>query len=408
MGILKIIFVILLLSFPVGELLRFNVTPGLIVPLPDLLVRLTRFHGSYFVVKERKKLNIFLKPITLFIIVCLLSLGINSFRFTTSEIFVSSLYLLRWVAYVMLFLICILFDKNFKKIMLGVMLFSGMAFVLIGYLQYVFYQNLRNLYHLGWDDHLYRLFSSFLDPNFAGIFLSLFILFLLTLMFFFWEQNKKKMASGFLVLICLSLGTLSLTYSRSALIAFVCSAGLLFVLKKKTKYLVLLASLLFLYLLIIQKNFTIENINLFRIASSEARLKTMQDGAKIAFDHPLFGVGFNTYKYTQIEYGFRKKEEAAKSHADAGTDNSLLFVLATTGIVGLVAFLNIWRVFIILSLKNWKKQSKDVFQSAFPPLLVATIVAVFINSQFINSWFYIFIMEWMWITAGLTFSKKGS
>lgn len=408
MGILKILFIILLLSFPVGELLRFQLIPGVVMPLNDVVVGITSIYGFYFVVKERKKLNVFLKPILLFVFLCTFSLLINSFRITTNEIFVSSLYLLRWISYTMLFLLCILFDKNFKKVLLWVSLFSGIVFVLIGYVQYAFYQNLRNLYHLGWDDHLYRLFSSFLDPNFAGIFLSLLILLLLTLMFFFWEQGKKKTAGGFLVLTGLSLGALFLTYSRSSLIAFICAVGLLFVLKKKAKFLILIAFVFFLYLLLIQKDFNTENINLFRIASSEARLKTMQDGVKIALDHPVFGIGFNTYKYAQIEYGFRKKEEAEKSHADAGADNSLLFVLATTGIVGLLAFLNIWRVLIVLSFKQWKKQSKNMFQSAFPPLLIATIVAVFINSQFINSWFYIFIMEWVWIIAGLTFSKKGS
>lgn len=408
MGILKILFIILLLSFPAGELLRFQLIPGVVMPLNDVFVGIISLSGLYFVVKERKKLNVFLKPITLFALVCLVSLAINSFHFKTNELLVSSLYLLRWVSYVILFLICVLFDKKFKKVLLWVTTISGVIFVLIGYVQYAFYQNLRNLYYLGWDDHLYRLFSSFLDPNFTGIFLSLLILLQLALMFFFWEQNKKKTAVVFLILTGISLGALLLTYSRSSLIAFVCSVGVLFILKKKTKYLFLIAFVFLLYLFLIQKNFNIENINLFRIASSEARLKTMQDSLRIVLDHPIIGVGFNTYKYTQIEYGFRKKEEAEKSHADAGADNSLLFVLATTGVIGLAAFLNIWRVLIVLSFNKRKKQSKDIFQSVFPPLLIASIVAVFVSSQFINSWFYIFVMEWVWIIAGLTFSKKGS
>lgn len=142
----------------------------------------------------------------------------------------------------------------------------------------------------------------------------------------------------------------------------------------------------FIALSISSRYFNIENINLFRIASSEARIDSAKNALTIIKSNLLTGVGFNSYRYAQIRYGIRKEQSAGTiSHADAGTDNSFLFVLATTGFVGLILYLFMWfKIFKIAS-----------------ALAIVSIFGVFIDSLFINSLFYPFVMLWLWIILAL-------
>ena len=91
-------------------------------------------------------------------------------------------------------------------------------------------------------------------------------------------------------------------------------------------------------LLFVVSDTSVEGLNPFRTVSSGERLKSFNEGVYIFEKNSVLGVGFNTYRYAQVRYSIRNQIGAAGSNADAGTDNSWLFVAATTGIVGLVFF----------------------------------------------------------------------
>jgi len=110
---------------------------------------------------------------------------------------------------------------------------------------------------------------------------------------------------------------------------------------------------------------------------------------KIIQDHPVFGVGFNAYRYAQLNYGFRNDKAERISHADSGVDNSMLFVLATTGVVGFLFYLFMW--IRILKTAN--------------VLIIASVIGVVIDSLFVNSLFYTYIMFWLWVIIGLRENK---
>ena len=114
-----------------------------------------------------------------FIVACLLSLILQTGKLTLSEFFISSLYLVRWAAYAMLYFIVAGFPN--KTVLQKYLLVCGSVTILFGYIQYLFYPDLRNLYYAGWDPHLYRMFGTFFDPNFMGAIIVLFILFVLGL-----------------------------------------------------------------------------------------------------------------------------------------------------------------------------------------------------------------------------------
>ena len=179
------------------------------------------------------------------------------------------------------------------------------------------------------------------------------------------------------------------------------SAFIFFTLAKRIKWLVLIIGVSALFIFVSSKNFHIENVNLFRIVSTEARIDSAKVAVEIIKNNPFFGVGFNTYRYAQVKYGFRNVVGSKSSHADAGTDNNLLFITATTGVVGLIFYLSLLWVVIKKAYESYRNyKSKDI-QKYIGLILVASVGGIMVDSFFINSLFYSFVMIWIWILLGL-------
>lgn len=399
MGVLKIIFSLLILSFPIAEIGRFQFSNGIAFSVNDiLLITLVIFWLSYhFFNKKKIKGGALSKPILIFTGIALFSLILNIQHLSAVNLFISFSYLLRWIIYASLFFIVTEFDKQFKARIPYLMLFSGSMVVLSGYIQYFFYPSLRNLFYLGWDEHLYRMFSVFLDPNFLGAFLVLLLMLTLGLIY---KLSKTGNNKTFLILSPLGVFTLIaiyLTYSRSAFVMLIISlVSFLFLIGKKK---VILISVLFLLLIIflMPKSFQTEGTNLFRTFSSVQRIESSQIAVKIFQESPVFGVGFNAYRYAQNKLGLNNKNWQI-THSGAGTDNSFIFVLATTGIIGIISYIYLIFSFFSLSRANLKK-------NVFSLILFSSLAGLIFNSLFINSLFYVFILEWIWIIASLTENK---
>ena len=178
---MKKIFTAILFLFPLGEILRLDFANGVSLKPLDIGVGIIVVLWAIFKMakKEKIKQKRVYVPILLFAGSGALSLLINYSNLTINQFFISLTYLVRWVAYAGIFFVVSDFDKEFKERILKLLIVIGSLIVASGYLQYIFYPNLRNLFYLGWDEHMYRIFSVFLDPNFAGAFFVLFFLFLI-------------------------------------------------------------------------------------------------------------------------------------------------------------------------------------------------------------------------------------
>jgi len=284
------------------------------------------------------------------------------------------------------------FDEKFRKKIILFLFVDGIIFLVIGYLQFFYYQSLINLFYLGWDRHEHRLFSSFFDPNFAGAYLILYLIFITGLVF----DTLKNMKRGKIIICSLLIGitllAIFLTYSRSALLMLLVSGILFFSLLRRKKFILYLIGAIIFFAILISPYFYIENINLFRVNSSVARIDDIQNGIKIIVDHPVLGVGFNAYRYAQIQYHFVSKTMSVPSHSASGVDASLIFVFATTGIIGLLAYCNLW-----LQLCKQAMRKNTVFSVIF----IVSLLGLFISSLFNNTLFYPEIMFWMWVITGL-------
>lgn len=394
MKILKILIILLLIVLPLGELARFTVAKDIAIKPLDIISGAIFLTGIVLLIKKKTFLRKF-KPLIFFPLIGLTSLFINSFSLQLPQFFVAFLYLFRWISYASLFPVVWMFDKKFKKTIQQFLLIDGFIVVIAGFIQYFFYPDLHGLFHFGWDIHMYRLFSTFLDPNFTGAFLALYALFIVGIIWSYAKVKRYKASLPYILILLATIIAVFLTYSRSALSMFIVGFIIFFILINKKKFILVLLSAVVVFALVISPFFYLENINLFRRNSSVARVDNYSVAFKIFQEHPLFGVGFNRYRYAKDAIGIQSEWTNAPSHADAGVDNSLLFVLATTGVVGFFAYISMWFTFIKQSYLLYKKQM-DITAI----VILASIGGLFINSFFINSLFYPAIMLWMWILLG--------
>lgn len=401
MGLLKILFSLTLLMLPLGELVRYQSSTAVGITANDILIGILVIYWLSYHLCRRKKIksSYLTKPLIFFTVICLLSLIVNSGFLNLEEFGISFLYIVRWIFYALLFFIVSEFDKSFKHKILVFILLDISLVLLGGFVQYFLYPNLRNLYYLGWDEHLYRMFSSFLDPNFLGEFLVLNFIFVSAFIMKYFKTNNLKLFL-YLMLDSVILIAIILTYSRSALIMLVVSVFSFFMLTGIKKiyifvFLILLTSIIFLS----PRAFKTEGTNLLRSTSSSARLASAKEAIYIFEKNPIIGVGFDAYRYAQIRYGFQTDQIKQVSHAGSGTDSSLLFVLATTGIIGLAAYLFMW--FRILKCQYQKILGMDKNSKVMGLIFILSAAGLFFGSIFINSLFYPSIMEWIWIVAAL-------
>ncbi len=372
--LLSVLFLgLLVIALPLSETARITFNE-LAITLIDAGVILAVLFWLF--TKKKIPSSSLKKPVLIFAAALLISLLINVPRLNVNELLFSSLYLVRWVFYALLYFVVLDISSSRKKIEKG-MVAGGALLVIGGFIQYFLYPDLRNLYYAGWDEHLYRMFSTFLDPNFAGIFFVLYLLFTM-------DKLLIKPTLFLKLFSLLTTAAIIFTFSRSAYISLAIGLTTLLFLKGRKSIATTLAVIFILAVIVVMQFIPkTEGTNLLRIASGEARLDSMRNAITIFKDHPIFGVGFNSYRYAQRNYGFLNEEKKIV-HSGAGTDNSFLFILATSGIIGFIAFL--YLLFNILLIKE--------------SLITASMAALIVSSLFINSLFYPPVMLWMWILLG--------
>lgn len=356
------LLILSLLIWPFGQLLNYQV-PGIaftFYPL-DLAVGLLAIS---LLSSSKSRENILshplFKPLAWFLLVAVFSLLFN-LRTSSGGLVYSVFYLARLCLYPTIYFATRQFSG--KKIFPLTMI-SLLIFCLLGLLQYLFFPDMRFLKNLGFDDHYYRLISSFYDPNFAGAIFAGSSLFFLAL--------GQWLSALPLVLL------LALTFSRASYLVFLVGiSGLLYFRKKW--YLLIFLFLLAAIVYFIPKPFG-EGVNLFRTFSIFSRFDSWLAGWQLFVQKPLLGWGYNTLR-TITGNRFQ-------------IDNSYVYLAATTGIFGLAAFFNL--------LKSIFKITKWLPQRIF-------ILALLTHSLFNNSLFYIWLYFTFWLVSGLpTKGYKGS
>lgn len=343
---------------------------GIFQPI-DLIVAFGAIYGVY---KKYTWPDIF-KYFNNFLVFAGVSWVFSIIYFRDSQVIYGLLYLIRLFVYFYFFVFVYYFakGKDNKKLINVSLLSISIASAVFGWIQLLKFPDIKPFFVYGWDEHLYRLVGTFLDPTF----LALIIVFGILISFF----QKKWFWSVFLIV------SLIFTYSRASYLALFASVFYLAILNKQIRRYLLLIPLFLIIVLLIPttKN---HSISFFRSFSAIAKIGNYQRTVHVYKLSPVFGIGYNNLCFVKNKYF---EIESYSSHACSGSDSSLLFVLATTGVVGLV-------LFIELLINIWK-ESNVMFRSI--------LVAVLIHSIFSNSLFYPWVLGYLITAFAVNLRSKG-
>ena len=346
----QLLVIALVLSLGFGQLLRFSFY-GVPLYLHDILVLCILALQGLTLKAEPNPQTQRREGQTLKVFAVGLSIGwLHALSlFPLSSLLIPSLYTLRLLAYLSLYL---LLNRNKFIISNSYFLISGLVTLVIGYLQYFLLPDMRIFQYLGWDDHLSRLTLPHFDPTFTAVMIGLALL------------STVSITTSFLIPVFYFLAIL-LTYSRSVWLSLAFTLG--FFIRPK-KYLFFLIPILLISIYSLPKRFG-EGTNLLRTYSISSRLQSdIAYIQKYNWDL-LIGRGMNTLILDS-------PSSDLPNHA-TGPNNSYLYLLATTGVIGLVG----WGMFM-LSLYR---------KSLHKPMLVF----FFVDSLFNNVMFYPFALLWV-------------
>lgn len=419
MKLIYVVWLIFLFFLPLGSLSRLPIGDVAFTVNDVILPVMIGLWLLYILVIQKR---VVLPPRTMLIV------GFAFWAFITllfslrflgmAQFLISGLYWVRWVEYAFVFFIGYwLFTqgeeaKATMRTTVKMLLWGQLMFVLAGFLQFALFPNFSKFVQHGWDPHYYRLLSTFLDPNFAGIFIVLGMV-LFGAFFLLKEETilpTKTSKSVSYVYVLLALVAVVLTFSRSSYLGFAVAVGCIGLLKSRAVLFVMafvgIAS--FVFIPRVQTRvigaFSFDETVMARLSQYELTLGIIEKD-------PVFGVGFNTFRYAQEEAGYFRDDRGVSfegGHAGAGSDSSLLFILVTTGVPGLLLYLAMWGAFLKDAFRAYITRSNTTLVRALGLVIVVSQLALMAHTQFVNSMFYPWIMAWMWILLALMYASRAN
>lgn len=320
-------------------------------------------------------------------------LGVGQIPFLTgNEASKSALYLVRWLGYVAALFVIAATIRNQRQAQrtIGLLVASAAIVAILGFIQLRLFPDFRFMVPQGWDPHIGRLLSTWFDPNFLAGFLA-FILCIVAAIASYRPSLKRL---GPWVLVSVLFAAIILTYSRSGYAALLAGAIVLTWLRSKRMFFVLCVVAVAVVAFVprvqerVQGAFNLDE-------TSQLRLVSWQNALTVVRDFPLTGIGYNTYRYVQVTYGF---QEDASEHSAGGSDSSLLTVLVTTGPLGLAAYLWMLWASATVAWSAFRTGATD-FTRGLGLGALAGLASVTAHSFFINS----LLLPHMMLTLSVTF-----
>ncbi len=332
---------------------------------------------------------------------------------------VAAMYWVRWVEYGLLFVITYSLGVEAKEEekangtlgtfslkVIRLLIYAQFVFILLGFIQFVLFPNFSRFVQHGWDPHYYRLLSTFLDPNFAGMFIILGLILIAGLVLF----SLYQPARWWILWLLAGMGGVGviLTFSRSTYVAMAAAVGVIGLLRSRLLLLVcvFVGVLSFIFIPRVQTRvlgaLEFDETVQLRFASYEQTLTIVKDD-------PWFGVGFNAFRYAQDREGYFRDDRGVNysgGHAGAGSDSSLLFLLATTGIPGLVLYMLFVGAVMWNGFKAFFTKTSPLHIRALGLIVSGSFASLMVHTQFVNSLFYTWIMAWMWVILGIFYAER--
>ena len=414
----KLFWLCLLLLIP-GLLLRLDLG-GSGILATDILLPLFAFTWVFqkIVVDRNFPKAAFLKPGFIFLAIALLSFLLGAGDLLFKEQVLSGAYLLRFFSLLIFGWAAVdLFPekKEKEKLFQGLFKISGVV-VLLGFFQFYFLPDISTFStEGGWDPHTGRLLGTWMDPNFVAGFLG----FMMPVALGKWYDSSSKKERFWLgVLILLFFGALFLTFSRSGYLAAGMGLGLFFLLRDPK---VIFIGIIVAWVGIVSNERAQKRLNELAGTVSaivmrntdeidptaSLRLESWRKSFELFQKYPVFGIGFNTYRYRAAEEGIVDESY----FSSGGSDSSLLTVLVTTGVMGVIVYLWFWggifcramKIFISSNHTKSKVQSRKTNSY----LGVASgVLAIVVHSFFVNSLLFPLIFMPIIVVSGVILDRR--
>ncbi len=378
----EILIFLFLILFPFGQIIRISLNllgTNIVLHPIDFVVGVGLI---VFLLGKYKRPKIF-GYILSFLGVALFSYLLSYTIFEGKRIYIGGLYLLRLFAYSSFFVLAWNTAKNNKKYsnnLFSSLIIVTLAVSIFGFLQYFIYPDARNFAIWGWDDHYFRLFSTFLDPGHTSVIL---VFGFLAALVRYLERKDKKL----LLVLATIIVSIAFTYSRAGYLALASGLFVVLLLKKNLRLFFILITA-FVLLIVSLPRPGGEGVKLERTASIALRMEDYRDTLAIFNKAPLFGVGYNNMCIARAKF---LNQINLGSHACSGSVSTLLLILATTGIAGFLIFLNLIQ-----------KLVADLAKNAYGLTFLSCLIALFVHSIFVNSLFYPWVLGWMGLLLSIS------
>lgn len=371
-------------------------------------------------------------PFILFIIAGALSLFQSLLFLSPGEVAGGSFYLIRFLFYGLLYFITIQSiksEKDFKNALYLITL-SAILIAVAGFIQLAVYPDLADLEQYGWDPHINRLVSTWLDPNFVGGFLAFISSILLGIAL---HLKKPAHKAGLLIIIAILASAVFLTFSRSAYLAF--ATGVLIISLLKSRKILIIALILATLGIATSQRAQERTAELFQSVTAvftqtpqtpdptaKLRIESYNQALYLIQKRPFLGSGYNNLRTVNHREGFTSDPDI---HSAGGSDSSLLTILAATGLAGLIPFILIYLTSLTVAFKNWRARTQSTGNSGsrkweitgikagspgknseitagYNLGLLGGIIALLVHSIFVNSLLFTPILIFFWICLGLS------
>ena len=393
---MKILISLVLLSSVIAEVYRLPILHW--ITLVDFMASISFFIWIIWLFFKRGRIKFFkwFRPYLFFLIICWISLFLNIWELSLnfSESLNSIMYLARFVFISFLAFLTFNLTKKDKKFVLFFLFFTSLLIVLFWFVQLKFYWNFDslNMEDVWWDPHIWRMLSTWYDPNYLGWYF-VFIFSLWVWYLFEKIKNNKKIRLLLMCILVLLLIWVIFTLSRSSLLALIVSWFVLWLFLSR-KLLIIGLIVLFIWISLssrMQERFLswVESAKALVFSSQHAldptaklRVDSWKTWIEIYLDNPIIWVWFNTLPVVQKKYW-----AYIKPHASSWIDSSMLTIIATTWMLGLFPFLMFLFSVLREAMRNFYRN-----ESWYSIWLFAWIFGIFIHSFFVNTlFFYAFI-----------------
>ena len=235
------------------------------------------------------------------------------------------------------------------------------------------------------DPHVNRLISTYFDPNFLSSILVIpFTIELYKVIF----EEKKSLFS--IIKLLLTVIVVFLTSSRSGLLGCVIASGLMLLMyihrnRFRRWIFIFFAVILVAIPIILSSNIRVIDriLNFMTDPSAQARFKSWRESFEIILKNLLFGIGYNmlgAYRMAQ--------DGQLSSSTGYGVDSSILMIVITTGIVGLIAF-----VLFIMKIIKQKDPANSSIASLNKVIIISSLTICFFNNLlFYVLWLFPFLL----------------